>query len=422
MASTVKDAILRGRKTVETVVEGGRKKVEGVVEGGLNTVETVVEAGLNTVETVVVKGRRTVESAVSLGRKTVEHALLRGTMQAAVLHGREDIRIEQVPIPKAETGELVVRVGAALTCGTDLKVFRRGYHARMIVPPALFGHELAGTVVQAGEGVTDFASGDRVVALNSAPCGQCYFCERGQENLCDDLLFNNGAYAEFIRIPARIVAKNTLRIPDHVKLEHAALTEPLACAVHGFEDSRPREGDTVAVIGGGPLGLMILHVAALAGYKTIALVKRDGQVEAARQLGATHVVQSSSIRKAIQETRALTPKDRGVDIAIEAVGVPEAWQEAVELVRKGGTVNFFGGCPNDSTVDLDTSLLHYSEITCKASFHHTPSYIRKALDLICRGEITASFFVNREEPLANLLEVMRHLMSHNGHLKTAILP
>ncbi len=218
MANTVKDAILRGRKTVETVVEGGRKRVEGVVEGGLNTVETVVEAGLNTVETVVGKGRRGVESAVSLGRKTVEHAFLhgRGTMQAAVLHGREDVRIEQVPVPKAETGELVVRVGAALTCGTDLKVFRRGYHARMIVPPALFGHELAGTVVQAGEGVTEFAPGDRVVALNSAPCGQCYFCERSQENLCDELLFNNGAYAEFIRIPARIVAKNTLRIPDHV--------------------------------------------------------------------------------------------------------------------------------------------------------------------------------------------------------------
>ncbi len=275
MAATVKDAILRGRKTVENVVEGGRKTVETVVEGGLNTVETVVEAGLNTVDKAVVKGRRTVESAVSLGRKTVEHALLhnRSTMQAAVLHGREDVRIENVPVPRAAAGELVVRVGAALTCGTDLKVFRRGYHARMIVPPALFGHEMAGTIVEAGEGVEDFVPGGRVVALNSAPCGQCYFCERGQENLCDDLLFNNGAYAEFIRIPERIVAKNTLHVPDHVPLEHAALTEPLACAVHGFMDCGPRPGDTVAVIGGGPLGLMILHVAALAGYEVIALVR-----------------------------------------------------------------------------------------------------------------------------------------------------
>jgi L-iditol 2-dehydrogenase len=424
MANTVKDAILRGRKTVETAVEEGRKTVETVVEGGLNTVETVVEAGLNTVETVVVKGRRTVESAVNLGRKTVEHALLhgRGTMQAAVLHGREDVRIEQVPIPKAEIGELVVRVGAALTCGTDLKVFRRGYHARMIVPPALFGHELAGTVVEAGEGVADFAAGNRVVALNSAPCGQCYFCAHGQENLCDDLLFNNGAYAEFIRIPARIVAKNTLHIPDHVPLEHAALTEPLACAVHGFKDSHPHPGDTVAVIGGGPLGLMILHVAALAGCQVIAIVKHDGQVEAARQLGAAHVVQTTSIRQAIKETRALTAENRGVDIAIEAVGLPEAWQEAVELVRKGGTVNFFGGCALGTHVTLDTNRIHYSDITLRATFHHTPAICRKALDLIAGGRFQAGAFITGHAHLYELNRVFEKLMNRGSEIKTAIVP
>ncbi|MGD0478733.1 MAG: zinc-binding dehydrogenase [Terracidiphilus sp.] len=426
MANTVKDAIRRGRKTVETVVEEGRKKVEDVVEGGLDTVETVVEVGLNTVDKVVVKGRRTVESAVSLGRRTVEHALLhsRGTMQAAVLHGREDVRIEQVPIPKAETGELVVRVGAALTCGTDLKVFRRGYHARMIVPPALFGHEMAGTVLETGEGVTDYAPGDRVVALNSAPCGKCYFCTRDQENLCDDLLFNNGAYAEFIRIPERIVSKNTFLVPENVPLEQAALTEPLACAVHGFEDSRPRKGDIIAIIGGGPLGLMILHVAALAGYETIALVRHDGQAEAARQLGATHVVQSSSIRKAILETRALTPKDRGVDIAIEAVGVPEAWQEAVELVRKGGTVNFFGGCAKNTHVSLDTNRIHYSDITLRATFHHTPAICRKALALIASGRFQASAFITGHAHLYELNRVFEKLMNRSteSEIKTAIVP
>ena len=412
MAGTVKAVILRGRKKVETVVEGG-----------LNTVETVVEAGLNTVETAVVKGRQTVESAVSLGRRTVEHTILHGrsTMQAAVLHGREDIRIEHVPVPEAAAGELIVRVGAALTCGTDLKVFRRGYHARMIVPPALFGHELAGTVMQAGEGVEDFAAEDRVVALNSAPCGQCYFCKRNQENLCDDLLFNNGAYAEFIRIPARIVAKNTLKVPDHVPLEHAALTEPLACAVHGFEDSRPRPGDTVAIIGGGPLGLMILHVAALAGCEVIAIVKHDGQMEAARQLGATHVVQTTSIRKAIQETRALTG-GRGVDIAIEAVGVPEAWQEAVELVRKGGTVNFFGGCAVGTHVTLDTNRIHYSDITLRDTFHHTPAICRRALDLIAGGRFQAGAFITGHAHLYELNRVFEKLMNRSSEIKTAIVP
>ncbi len=413
MAGTVKDAILRGRKTMEVVVEEG-----------LNTVETVVEAGLNTVDTVVDKGRQTVESAVSLGRRTVEQTLLSGhsTMRAAVLHGREDIRIEQVPVPEAGPGEIIVQVGAALTCGTDLKVFRRGYHARMIVPPALFGHELAGTVVQAGEGVEDFAPGDRVVALNSAPCGECYFCSRGQENLCDDLMFNNGAYAEFIRIPARIVAMNTLRIPDNVALEHAALTEPLACAVHGFEDSHPRPGDTVAVIGGGPLGLMILHVAALAGHEVIAIVKHDGQVEAANQLGAAHIVQTGSIRKAIRETRALTQGNRGVDIAIEAVGIPEAWQEAVELVRKGGTVNFFGGCAANTHVTLDTNRIHYSDITLRATFHHTPEICRKALDLIAGGRFQSEAFITGHARLYELNRVFEKLMNRGSEIKTAIVP
>ncbi|MDE3061929.1 MAG: zinc-binding dehydrogenase [Acidobacteriota bacterium] len=343
-------------------------------------------------------------------------------MQAAVLHGREDIRIESVPVPKAEAGELIVRVGAALTCGTDLKVFRRGYHARMIVPPALFGHELAGTVVEAGAGVTDFAPGNRVVALNSAPCGRCYFCERNQENLCDDLLFNNGAYAEFIRIPARIVAKNTLIVPDHVPLEHAALTEPLACAVHGFEDSHPHPGDTVAVIGGGPLGLMMVHVAALAGCEVIAVVKHDGQVIAARALGATHVVQATTIRKAIRDTRALTPNDRGVDIAIEAVGLPDAWEEAVEMVRKGGTVNFFGGCAVGTRVNLDTNRIHYSDITLRATFHHTPAICREALNLIAGGRFQASAFITGHAHLYELNRVFEKLMSRNSEIKTAIVP
>ena len=247
------------------------------------------------------------------------------TMKAAVLHGREDIRIEHGAGARSRSRRVDRPRGRRPDLRNRSESFRRGYHARMIVPPALFGHELAGTVVEAGEGVDGFAPGDRVVALNSAPCGQCYFCERGQENLCDDLLFNNGAYAEFIRIPARIVAKNTLRIPDHVPLEHAALTEPLACAVHGFEDSRPHPGDTVAVIGGGPLGLMILHVAALAGCEVIAIVKHDGQSGSCpsigrRARGADRQVFAKPSGRRARSRHA----DRGVDIAIEAVGMPES--------------------------------------------------------------------------------------------------
>jgi len=176
------------------------------------------------------------------------------------------------------------------------------------------------------------------------------------------------------------------------------------------------------VIGGGPLGLMILHVAALAGYETIALVRHDGQVEAARQLGATHVVQASSIAKAIRDTRALTPQGRGVDIAIEAVGVPEAWQEAIELVRKGGTVNFFGGCAADTKVTLDTNRIHYSDITLRATFHHTPELCRKALDLIASGRFQAGAFITGRAHLYELNRVFEKLMKRSSEIKTAIVP
>jgi L-iditol 2-dehydrogenase len=342
-------------------------------------------------------------------------------MMAAVLYGKEHLRVEPVAVPKIDKGDILVRVKVALTCGTDVKVFRRGYHARMIVPPAVFGHELAGDIVAVGDEVANFSVGQRVVAANSAPCETCFFCRRGLQNLCEDLLFNNGAYAEYIRIPARIVERNTYHIPESVSYHDAALVEPLACVVRGFEETAPRSGDTIAVIGLGPIGLMFVKLAKLYGCRVIAVGRRKTQLDRAGALGADELIIGADSANPVAAVRELT-HGRGADVAIEAVGKPQTWEWAVNMVRRGGIVNFFGGCPNDSTVDLDTSLLHYSEITCKASFHHTPEYIRKALDLVYAGQVTASFFVNNEEPLANLLEVMRHLMSHNGHLKTAILP
>jgi L-iditol 2-dehydrogenase len=342
-------------------------------------------------------------------------------MMAAVLYGKEHLQVEPVAVPTIGSGDILVRVKVALTCGTDVKVFRRGYHARMIVPPAVFGHELAGDVVAVGADVSRFSLGDRVVAANSAPCEECFYCRKGLANLCEDLLFNNGAYAEYIRIPARIVERNTYPIPAHVGYQDAALVEPLACVVRGFDETLPRMGDTIAILGLGPIGLMFVKLAKLYGCRVIAVGRRKTQLDRAAALGADELITAQDNVDPVKTVRGLT-QGRGVDIAIEAVGKPQVWQWAVNMVRRGGVVNFFGGCPNDSRVALDTNLLHYSEITCKATFHHTPAYIRKALDLVCAGHITASFFVNREEPLANLLDVMRHLMSHNGHLKTAIVP
>ena len=342
-------------------------------------------------------------------------------MIAAVLYGKENLQIEEVSVPKIEKADVLVRVQAALTCGTDVKVFRRGYHARMIVPPALFGHELAGDIVAMGPDARGFRIGQRVVAANSAPCLECFYCRRGNENLCDDLLFNNGAYAEYIRIPARIVDRNMYEIPSHVSYQDAALIEPLACVLRGLDETAIRPGDSVAVIGLGPIGLMFVRLAKAYGARVLAIGRRKTQLNRAGQMGADELLISGETEETVQKVRDLTA-GRGADIAIEAVGHPDVWETAVKMLRRGGIVNFFGGCPNDSRISLDTSLMHYSEITCKASFHHTPAHIRKALEFVSRGVITARDFVNRVEPLTNLLEVMRHLMSHNGHMKTAIIP
>jgi len=343
-------------------------------------------------------------------------------MTAAVLYGKEDVKIEQVPIPTLEEGEALVKVHVALTCGTDLKVYQRGYHARMIVPPALFGHELAGVVEEVGPKVRGFKKGMRVVALNSAPCGGCFYCSKHQENLCEDLLFNNGAYAEYIRIPRRIVEANMLAIPKHVSFEEAAIVEPLACVLRGLHETKLEIGDTVAVIGAGPIGLMFVQVAKLAGCNVISVVKRDSQVFAARRAGANSVVQITSVDDPIQAVRKLTPDGRGCDVVIEAVGRPQAWEWTIEMVRKGGTVNFFGGCASGTTVALDTQRLHYNELTLKATFHHTPETVRKAFALICERKIKGTDYITGEAPLSRLQQVLRHMLNRNGDIKTAIIP
>ncbi len=346
-------------------------------------------------------------------------------MTAAVLYGKEDLRLERVAVPQAGPGELVVQVGAALTCGTDLKVYRRGYHAMMLNPPIPFGHELAGVVAEVGEGVTRFRKGDRVVALNSAPCDACFFCRNGQQNLCEDLLFNNGAYAEFIRIPARIVEKNTLIVPDGVPFEHAALTEPLACVVRGLEESGAHAGDTMVVIGAGPIGLMFMHVAELAGVKVIAVVKREDQIAAAKLFGAVNVVHIGTADDVVAATRALTPEGRGADVVIEAVASPGTWEWAVEMVRKGGVVNFFGGPPSGTKVQLDTNRLHYGDITLKASFHHTPATSRTAFGLVTSGRFKCAEYITGHGRLDEVPEIFARMMRRDGgsrEIKTAILP
>ncbi len=348
---------------------------------------------------------------------------MNGHMDAAVLYGREDLKVERVDIPSLATDEVLVRVKVALTCGTDLKVWKQGFHARMITPPAIFGHELAGIVESMGREVNGgLRVGARVVPANSAPCNLCLFCRKDLANLCEDLLFNNGAYAEYIRIPGRIVRQNMLEIPAHVSFLDAAMVEPLACVLRGIDETDIHAADTTVLVGCGPIGLKFIRILAGRGVRVIALGKRASQIRAAERLGARAAFDVTTLDDPVRKVRELTEGRRGADSVIEAVGSPVTWQWAIQMVRRGGTVNLFGGCPRGSHVEFDPTALHYSEITIKSTFHHTPHFIREALAAIARGEIRASDFVTGEIPLRELPRMFEHMKHRNGELKTAVIP
>ncbi|UCG14038.1 MAG: zinc-binding dehydrogenase [Deltaproteobacteria bacterium] len=343
------------------------------------------------------------------------------TMSACVLHGKEDARLEKVPVPKPKDGELLVRVEAALTCGTDLKVFLRGYHERMIKPPAVFGHEFAGKVVVSEN--ERFPKGTRIVAANSAPCRKCYFCKLEKPNLCRDLLFVNGAYAEYILIPARIVDNNCLTIPVDLPGSKAALVEPLACAIKGVEDVAVGRGEKVLVIGAGPLGLMLARLSVLTGAEVTSVDDQPDRIAVARELGVTNMVAERLTPELVNHLRAeLTPHKLGFDCVIEAVGKPGTWNQAVELVRPGGRVNLFGGCPRGTELRVDTTRLHYDEISIYASFHHTPQTVRKALEFVANSEIPAFTLVREGRSLFDLPEVLQEMRKGSASPKTAIFP
>jgi L-iditol 2-dehydrogenase len=337
-------------------------------------------------------------------------------MKAAVLYGKEDVRVEEITPAPLNPGEVRIGIEAALTCGTDLKVFKRGYHAKMIVPPAVFGHELAGVVAESQS--PEWRVGERVVVANSAPCGECFHCQNKQENLCDHLLFLNGAYAESIVVPARIVQKNLLRLKPGTDFRDAALVEPLACVVQGVEDTRLRAGQHLLVLGAGPIGLMFVALSKHLGCEVTVAGRRAPRLEAARRVGAANVLDVGDGHNLVSKIREASKTH--FDAVIEAVGVPDVWESAVHLVRKGGTVNFFGGCPSGTTVTFDTTLLHYSNLTLLASFHHTPRTIRRALEFIETGVIGSRDFVDGESSLTNLPSLLKSMTSGNRAVKTLI--
>ena len=345
-------------------------------------------------------------------------------MLGAVLLGPERIEIQRVPVPLPDPGEFLLSVEAATTCGTDVKVYRRGGHPRMLQVPALFGHEMTGRVAAVGPGVSKFSIGDPVMVANSAPCLACDACRMGFENLCEDLQYLNGAFAEFLLVPKRFVQQNTHLIPKNLSFEKAALTEPLGCVLHGIEAcDLPRYSQQgpveILVFGAGPIGLLFVAALATEGHRVILADPNPGRLDIGKKLGAAETIEVARGGGQADVARAKTQDGRGVWIAIDATGVPEVWSDAIASLRPGGLVNLFGGCAPGTTIPLDTHLVHYSELTIKGVYHHRPKTIRKALRLLANPRFMADFLLSGERPIEAVEEALRSMM-HKEALKVVI--
>ena len=309
-------------------------------------------------------------------------------MRAIQYYGPHNIKLENVMVKPPEDGEVVVKVMSALTCGTDVKTFRRGHPVLIKNIPSGFGHEFAGIVDKVGRGVDNVKVGDRVVAANSAPCGKCFYCRRGEYNLCENLNLLNGAYAEYITVPARIVKKNMLHLPEGLSFDKAAFCEPLANVVHGVERTGIKSGQTVGIIGIGPIGLMFARLAKLKGARVIVAGRNPLKLKMAEEFAhADEIVDLIKYPNPEKIFMDFTEEHKGLDVAVECVGLPEIWERIFSFVRPGGTVHFFGGCKSGSTVTFDTTKMHYGDIRLMSVFHHTPKYFRMALDYIASGDV-----------------------------------
>ena len=338
-------------------------------------------------------------------------------MRAAVFRGPGELSIEEVPRQVPGPGEVSVAVHAAVTCGTDLKSYRRGHPKLFPTLPSRFGHEFAGVVDEVGPGVERFRVGQRVVAANTAPCGHCWACTKQRPSLCENLEFLNGAFAEQVVVPAAIVARNTYALPDHVSFASAAPLEPLSTVVHGMAEADVQLGDTVVVHGCGPIGLMFVRLSRLRGARVIATDRSSTRLRQAEATGAEVAVDLTgldSTAERAEAVKALTEGGRGADVAIEAVGLPEVWEQTVESLRPGGLGLLFGGPKAGSRFSVDAVAMHYSEYTLKGVFHHTPQYVKTALDLLNSGDLDGESLISERRPLEALVDSLEDMAAGRG--------
>jgi len=343
-------------------------------------------------------------------------------MKAVRFYEPNVLKYEEVDVPEIGPGEILVENKITLTCGTDLKMYKRGHpYAK---PPLIIGHEFAGVAVKVGDKVTRLNEGMRVVAANSAPCNECFYCKRGRQNLCENLgdamigFTSPGAYAEYVKVPERIVRQNTHVIPDNVGFMEAALLEPLACVVHGIEAANIQYGDRVVIMGAGPIGLMHLQLAKRKGCGlTIVTDLYDNRLQVAKELGADVTINAGK-EDQVERVKELT-EGRGADVVIEAIGLPETWEKAMVMTGKAGITLLFGGCKPGTTVAVDTQHVHYGELTILGAFHHTPLSVRRALTLIASGAINAEKLITCEMDLKNI-QVALNMMAEGKAAKVAI--
>ena len=337
-------------------------------------------------------------------------------MKAAVLEQLHQLVVKEVPTPKIEDNSVLVRVKACAICGSDLRIYH--YGNSRVETPAIIGHELSGDVVEIGKNVTKFAVGDRVAIGADVPCGECVFCEAGIGNNCQinyaiGYQFQGG-FAEYILLNATTVHYGPVhKIPDHLSYEEGALAEPLGCVLNALELSQIQFGDTVVIIGAGPIGCMIIEVARKMGASRIIVVQRSRpRLEMAKQFGADVYICSSeedSVARVLKETNGL-----GADVIITSCPSPEAQIDAIHMAKNRARVNLFGGLPKGSTITLDSNIIHYKELFVHGAHGAMPRHHQKAIELLAAGTIDARPFISHHFSLENINEAFAVAESHAG--------
>ncbi|MDR2740181.1 MAG: zinc-dependent dehydrogenase [Treponema sp.] len=344
-------------------------------------------------------------------------------MKAAVYFEKDRIEVQEVPTPQADADSVLVKVRACAVCGSDIRIFHHG-NSR-VKPPQILGHEASGEVVEAGANVSRFRVGDRVAIGADVPCGECSFCEAGIGNNCQINYAMGyqfaGSFAEYVLLNKTVVNYGPVHIiPSGVDYDEAALAEPLACVLNAVELTNIRLGDTVVIIGAGPIGCMIIPIAYMSGASKVIVVQRSRpRMEAAKKFNADIYICSSeenAVERVLEETGGL-----GADVIFTANPSPQSHVEALNMAKNRARINLFGGLPAGTTVTLDTNLIHYKELLVLGAHGSLPRHHRQALELIAAKRPDIRPYISHYFPLADIQKAFAAAEGHEG-LRVVVKP